>query len=167
MGAGKSLIGATLARRWGLEFYDTDDGVSAAAGMSLPELFEAKGEPYFRQLERQVVAQALRQRTGVVALGGGATTRQATQEALALYRSGGGIIIYLDVSLPYAAERVGLGSGRPMIAGDARARWAELDYARRPVMQSICTFRILTDAISAQDAAIEIERRLSLARIPT
>jgi hypothetical protein len=83
---------------------------------------------------------------------------------LADYRAGGGTVVFLDVSLEYAAERIGLDDSRPMIAGDTRARWRDLMVERRPVFDSLASFRVLTDAGSAADAAREIERRLRLAR---
>jgi shikimate kinase len=160
MGAGKSSVGSELARRWGVPFHDTDDAIEAESGTSIAQLFRDRGEPHFRDLEHRAVVRALREEAGVVALGGGATVREDTQAALAAYRAGGGRVVYLDVSLPYAAERVGLGDTRPMIAGDSRARWAELDYARRPALQAASTLRVLTDACTPEEAADEVERRL-------
>jgi shikimate kinase len=131
--------------------------------MTIQQLFRDKSEQCFRDLERRMVAKALLEQAGVVALGGGATVREDTQADLAAYRARGGVIVYLDVSEAYAAARVGLDDSRPMISGDTRARWRELDHARRPVLQLVATFRVLTDAGAAVDAADEVERRLLLA----
>jgi shikimate kinase/3-dehydroquinate synthase len=158
MGSGKSSVGRELGRRWGVEFHDTDDGIVAAAGMSIAEVFAAKGEPWFRRLEEQVVAQALREQDGVLALGGGATVSPATQGELAAYRESGGVICWLEVSVDPAMQRVASDGSRPMIAGDARGRWIELDAARRPVLEAVATLRVSTDTKSAAEVADEIER---------
>jgi shikimate kinase len=89
--------------------------------------------------------------------------RQDSRQAIAAYRSGGGLVVFLDVSLAFAAERVGLDDSRPMIAGDTRGRWMTLMAERRPVFDAVSDFRILTDGGTPQDAAMEIVRRLRLA----
>ena len=77
MGCGKSTVGRLVAERSGAQFYDLDDRIEAAAGVSLAVLFEAGEEPTFRRIEKQQVALVLdqgpqRHQGLVVALGGGA-----------------------------------------------------------------------------------------------
>lgn len=72
MGAGKSTLGAQLAGVLGLAFIDLDKEVEASAGMTIREIFGGKGESYFRELERKVMADLLsREEPAVIALGGG------------------------------------------------------------------------------------------------
>jgi shikimate kinase len=163
MGSGKSSIGRVLARLWNVGFHDTDDAVVAATGKSIPELFSTHGEAHFRDLERRAVLEALREQTGVVALGGGATTDEDTQFAMNAYRERGGTVVFLDVSFPYAVERIAKDGSRPMIAGDMRRRWVQLMEQRRPVLEAVSCLRVLTDACGPDDAAAEIVRRLRLA----
>ena len=59
MGAGKSSIGRRLATRLGIPFVDADAEIEKAAGMSIPEIFEKHGEPYFRAGEARVIARLL------------------------------------------------------------------------------------------------------------
>lgn len=75
-GSGKSTVGKALAREMGREFVDTDNEIIRVAKKPISEIFAQKGEPYFRDLESQVIAQ-LSQRTGlVIATGGGAILRE-------------------------------------------------------------------------------------------
>ena len=57
MGAGKTTIGRTLARKLGLEFIDTDHEIEARTGVSIPVIFEIEGEEGFRRREIQTIAE--------------------------------------------------------------------------------------------------------------
>jgi shikimate kinase len=72
MGAGKSTIGAALARRLGWPFVDTDAEVERSLGMPVREIFETQSESAFRAAERRAVEDAVRRERAVIALGGGA-----------------------------------------------------------------------------------------------
>jgi XRE family transcriptional regulator, aerobic/anaerobic benzoate catabolism transcriptional regulator len=70
-GAGKSTIGALLARRMNMPFIELDSLIEQAAGMSLGEVFSLHGEDYYRRLEREQLARVLRETsTAVIAVGG-------------------------------------------------------------------------------------------------
>ena len=71
MGAGKSSIGRRLAARLGIPFIDADGEIESAAGMSISEIFDKHGEPYFRAGEARVIARLLDNGPQVLATGGG------------------------------------------------------------------------------------------------
>src|SRR5437879_4889419 len=77
MGAGKSTIGRRLSARLRLPFLDADTEIEAAAGMSIPDIFETHGEPHFRDGEARVIARLLDNGPAVIATGGGAFMRDA------------------------------------------------------------------------------------------
>jgi shikimate kinase/3-dehydroquinate synthase len=119
MGAGKSTVGEEVARRTGRPFVDTDAVIEERHG-PIAELF-ARGEAEFRQLEANVVEQALaRAEPSVVAVGGGAF------EAV---RSGPALAVWLQVDVVTAWER-SRGSGRPLAQDETRFRelFAQRDY---------------------------------------
>src|SRR5882757_6407076 len=82
MGAGKSTIGRRLAARLRLPFIDADTEIEAAAGMSIPDIFEAHGEPHFRDGEARVIARLLDHGPVVLATGGGAFLRDDTRSRI-------------------------------------------------------------------------------------
>src|SRR6187399_3451595 len=82
MGAGKSTIGRRLAARLRLPFLDADIEIEAAAGMSIPDIFEIHGEPHFRDGEARVIARLLNGGPIVLATGGGAVLREETRARL-------------------------------------------------------------------------------------
>src|SRR5580765_4784234 len=69
MGAGKSTIGRRLSARLGMPFLDADAEIEAAAGMSIPDIFESHGEPQFRDGEARVIARLLDSGPAVLATG--------------------------------------------------------------------------------------------------
>jgi hypothetical protein len=72
MGAGKTTVGRRLAQRMRLPFVDADHEIEAAAGMTISDIFERFGEPYFRDGERRVIARLIDGTPKVIATGGGA-----------------------------------------------------------------------------------------------
>lgn len=113
MGSGKSSVGRRLAARLDLPFHDADDEIESAAGMTISEIFERYGEPYFRAGERRVIARLLENGRCVIATGGGAFAEEETR-ALILER---GITVWLDVPVPVLVERVARRSHRPLLNG--------------------------------------------------
>jgi len=120
-GAGKSTVGRRVAATMGLAFLDTDELIVQSAGMPVPDIFVTQGEPAFRQLEEQAVAQALGTSGSIVSLGGGAVISERTRRLLAGHR-----VVWLRVSLSDAASRVGLHGSRPLLLGNVRGRLAAL-----------------------------------------
>src|SRR6266436_2807511 len=82
MGAGKSTIGRRLSARLRLPFLDADTEIEAAAGMSIPDIFETHGESQFRDGEARVIARLLDSGPAVLATGGGAFMREETRSRI-------------------------------------------------------------------------------------
>lgn len=159
-GSGKTTVGTILARRLSAGFRDTDADVEEAAGKSVADIFVEDGEPHFRDLEREAVTTALATHAGVLALGGGAVMDSHTQSALEGYAAGGGVVVFLDVSLAHAAPRVGFNQARPLLVGNPRARWAELMEARRPTYERLATVHVHSDGRTAHEMADQIHQEV-------
>ena len=86
MGVGKSTVGRKLASLLRRDFVDADEAIVEAAQLSIPEIFEQFGEPYFRDGERRVIARLIEEGHGVIATGGGAFVDPSTR-ALILERA--------------------------------------------------------------------------------
>ncbi len=130
MGVGKSAVGRSLARRLGRPFVDTDREVERKAGRTIPAIFAAEGEPAFRSLEREAIAETAARRGLVVATGGGAPADPANLAAL----KASGLVVYLAARAETLVARVGAGEGRPVLAGggDPMTRVRELLERREP-----------------------------------
>ncbi|GAA1903402.1 shikimate kinase [Williamsia serinedens] len=154
MGAGKSTVGAALARLLDAPLVDTDAEIVRRAGRPIPQIFVDDGEQAFRDLEAQVVADVLATHTGVVALGGGAVTTAAVREALA-----GHAVVHLDITPEAGWARV-RGSDRPLLRDDdgrgAEQRYRDLHAARRALYRSVTVHHV--DATSGD--ADRLARRI-------
>src|SRR5262245_19161170 len=82
MGAGKCSIGRRLASRLGIPFIDADTEIESAAGMTIPEIFQKHGEPYFRAGEARVIARLLENGPRVLATGGGSVMDARTRQLI-------------------------------------------------------------------------------------
>jgi shikimate kinase len=147
MGAGKTTVGRLLARRWSVDFTDTDATVEKEAGKSIAEVFVDDGEEVFRAFERAAAATAL-DGSGVVALGGGAVLDSGTREALASHT-----VVFLNVGLSDTVKRVGLGVGRPLLLGNVRSRVKALLDERLPVYRSVAVLTVETDGRTPEEVA--------------
>lgn len=159
-GAGKSTVGAAVARLTGLDLLDTDVLVERRAGTTIAELFVDRGEDAFRALEREAVAQALASHTGVLALGGGAVLDPATQADLE-----GLPVVFLEVSLRDAARRAGFDQGRPLLALNPRGQWLALMERRRPTYERLARLRVDTDGRGPDVVARDVVAGLGLERV--
>ena len=130
MGAGKSSIGRRLSQRLGLHFVDADAEIEAAAGMTIPEIFEAHGEPHFRDGEARVIARLLDGGPAVIATGGGAFMREETRQRV----RDKAISIWLKADIDVIMKRVRRRADRPLLqTEDPTGTVRRLLDAREPV----------------------------------
>jgi len=130
MGVGKSTVGRRLAHRLRLPFADADEEIEAAAGMTIAEIFDRFGEPYFRDGERRVIHRLIDGTPKVIATGGGAFINEETR-ALILSQA---IAIWLHAHPDVLAERVRRRDTRPLLRGrDPRQVLADLARVRDPL----------------------------------
>lgn len=110
MGAGKSSIGRRLAGRLGIPFIDADTEIESAAGMTIPEIFDKHGEPYFRAGEKRVIARLLDNGPQVLATGGGAVMDQNTRDLIHIK----GISVWLKADIDVLLKRTKRRNDRPL-----------------------------------------------------
>jgi len=152
-GAGKSSVGKALGQRLSMNFADTDSLIEEQSGLRVSEIFLDKGEPFFRDLEREIVLRELANFDGILALGGGAVINADVESAL---RQTSDPICFLDVSLSSAAPRIGFNRDRPLLVGNPRAKWQELMNIRRPIYESLATLTVSTDSGTPSHIAQEV-----------
>jgi shikimate kinase len=130
MGAGKSSVGRKLGGRLGLPFIDADTKIEEAAGMSIPDIFETRGEAEFRAGEARVIARLLDGGPQVLATGGGAYMNPETR---ALIRDKG-VSVWLKADFDVLMKRIKRRTDRPMLkTADPAATLKHLMEVRYPV----------------------------------
>ncbi|MGW5682429.1 shikimate kinase [Nonomuraea sp. NPDC003754] len=154
-GSGKTTVGRLLAERLGVAFRDTDADVESVAGKPVSDIFIEDGEARFRELEHDAVRTALAEHDGVLALGGGAILHEGTQALL-----DGHTVVYLQVGLADAVQRVGLGSARPLLVLNPRSQLKKLMDERRPVYERLAVLTVATDKRDPGDLVEEIVKGL-------
>jgi shikimate kinase len=129
MGAGKSSIGRRLATKLTIPFVDADSAIEEAAGMSIEDMFETHGEPYFRAGEARVIARLLEHGPQVLATGGGAFMQAQTRDTIRLK----GVSVWLKADLDVLLRRIKRRSDRPLLkTDDPSATLARLMEERYP-----------------------------------
>src|SRR5260370_29280180 len=132
MGAGKSAIGRRLSARLRLPFIDADMEIEAAAGMSIPDIFETHGEPHFRDGEARVIARLLDSGPVVLATGGGAFMREETRSRI----GSKAVSIWLKADADLIMNRANHPADRPLLhTADPAATVGRLIEEREPVYQ--------------------------------
>lgn len=91
-GCGKSTVGAALSKILNKEIVDTDEMVESAENMPIPEIFAEKGEEYFRRCENTAIELAGKEKSQIIATGGGAVTRPENYKPL----KQNGIIVFIN-----------------------------------------------------------------------
>jgi shikimate kinase len=183
MGAGKTTSGRLLASRLGWEFLDLDALIEARAGLAVPAIFAAHGEPHFRRLESQALAAALGRNHIVLALGGGAP--EVLTNRLLLEQTPGTATVFLDAPFavlfdrcmmqalnpsaqPAAAPAAQptsqpagdlLGQARPVFADPAAAEARYL--TRQPIYRRLARHTIDTAELNTEQTVAAILVRLA------
>jgi shikimate kinase len=129
MGAGKSSIGRRVALRLGIPFVDADVEIEKAAGMTIPDIFAAHGEPDFRAGEARVIARLLESGPQVLATGGGAFMNSDTRALIAAK----GISVWLKAEFEVLMRRIRRRHDRPLLkTDDPAATLKQLMVERNP-----------------------------------
>lgn len=159
MGAGKSTVGRALAARLGWRHLDSDAQVEARTGKTVPEIFAQQGEAAFRREEARALADGLASTDPVVvSVAGGAVLDPANRRLL----SQAGKVVWLRARPATLAERVGAGTGRPLLDTDPARRLAELDQVRRPLYEELADVVIDVDGVPADEVVQKICADLAL-----
>ena len=150
-GSGKTTVGRALARSLNVAFRDTDADIEAATGRTISDIFVDEGESGFRDRETDALRTALEECDGVLSLGGGVVLRD-TNRALLVDQN----VVWLEVTLADAADRVGLATSRPVLLGNVRGRLMELLQERSPLYIEVAKHRISTHQKKPSEIVHEI-----------
>lgn len=157
MGAGKSTVAAELRSRYGMEILEMDAIIAQREGMSIPEIFQTRGEEYFRDAETALLVELQARENTVVSCGGGTAMRERNVEQMKKI----GPVFLLTARPETILERVKEDHSRPLLEGRKDGAYiAALMEARRPKYERACDWAVETDGKTAREIAEEIRSRL-------
>lgn len=158
-GAGKTTVGRRLANALQTQLHDTDALIAERMGMSCADVLTSQGEPAFRAIEAEMIADAL-QRGGVVSLGGGAVVTASTRQLLTEY-----FVVWLDVSVAEGVRRTSRESTRPLLSGgNIVQRYTDLLTQRLELYHEVADYRVRTDGRTPQQIVADILGHLEVER---
>lgn len=153
MGAGKSSVSRTMAELSDLEEVDMDAAIVSREGMSIPQIFEKKGEAYFRKAETEVLKELAGKQGMIVSCGGGTVLKEENREIM----KESGEVVFLSAKPETIFERVKNGRNRPLLNGHMNVEYIRgLLEERMPYYELAKTKEIITDGRSPQKIAKEI-----------
>ena len=158
MGAGKSSVSAGLGRMLGREVVEMDERIAAQEGMSIPELFAQKGEPYFRACETALLKSFAQGAPRIVSCGGGVPLRE---ENVAAMRESGTVVL-LTASPEVILERVKDSDERPLLQGHKEVPYiAALMEQRRPRYEAAADITVDTSRLNIEEVCRQVLRQVS------
>ena len=113
MGSGKSTIGGLLAKKLNSVLIDIDKKIENMQDLKISEIFETKGEAYFRQLEFNVTIQSLNDHNKIISIGGGAFLNKELRKIIKQKSS----TFWLHWNADTLIKRIKNNDKRPIIKG--------------------------------------------------
>lgn len=157
MGAGKSRVGAELAKLLNLPFVDADREIEKAAGMPIPEIFATLGEPAFRQGEKRVMKRLLSGAPLVLASGGGAFMQEDIRKAIKQNKA---VSVWLKADLETLVARTKRTQHRPLLQNTDRAEKLQALMDVRYPVYGEADIVLVTDKQTPQTMARRIKKEL-------
>lgn len=153
MGVGKSTISRKLHELTGRPEVDTDKRIVEEQGCPISQIFDEKGEAYFRRLETDLIDELGTLPPGIISCGGGMALRDINVKKLRAI----GNIVLLTATPETIYERVKDSTDRPLLNGNMNVPYIrQLMEKRRPFYEKAATIRVATDGKTATEIAEEI-----------
>ena len=109
MAVGKSTLGKIVAKKLNLQFIDTDKNIESSNAMKIKDIFEKRGENFFRAEEEKEVLKSLKKENCIIALGGGAFMNNIIRENI----KKSSLSVWLDLGIDKIFERTRMNKKRP------------------------------------------------------
>ena len=161
MGCGKSTNALRLSELTGAELLEMDEEIVKSQGMEISEIFKRYGEPYFRDLETELIRSLKDKRPAIVSCGGGAVLRP--ENAAAMRESG--TVVLLTAEPETVWDRIRDRTDRPLLAGNMNIGYiAEMMEGRRERYEAAADLTVSTDKKTVDAICAEILARIGGAK---
>ena len=144
MGVGKSSIGKSVSERLNMNFIDIDKVIEKKEANTIRNIFQIKGEKYFRILEKEITIKYLSEKKSVIALGGGAFINNDIR-AEVLNQC---VSFWLDAKIKFLLTRFAKSKKRPLLNNNDAEKTMNKIYLNRKNIYKLANFRIDCDKLN-------------------
>ena len=152
MGVGKSTLGKIVAKKLNLKFIDTDLNIEKKWSMKIWEIFEIKGEDFFRIEEEKEVLECLKKNKTVLALGGGAFLNKNIRN----YILKNSLSFWLDLNLKTITKRIKWNKKRPLLNQQNVEEIIKKLYLKRKNIYKLAKYKINCNQMTKIEIAEKI-----------
>ena len=153
MGSGKTSIGILISKRLNLQFYDIDQIIEKELKMSISDIFNTRGEKFFRDLEERTTLKILKKRSVVVSLGGGAfINKKIRDEILKNHFS-----FWLSWNFKTLVRRIQNNSKRPIAVKSSPGELIDL-IKKRSIIYSKSKYKINCERLSKNEIVNKVRK---------
>ncbi len=152
MGVGKSTIGKKLAKKLKIKFIDLDKIIEKRESNSIKDIFEIKGEDYFRKIEKKVALQELKKVNAVIALGGGAFLNKDIRKEV----EESAVSFWLDLNIKSILKRLKNSKKRPLLNRENLPQTVNKIYLERKKFYNQSKYRIKCNSMTINEIILKI-----------
>ncbi|MBD5135712.1 MAG: shikimate kinase [Lachnospiraceae bacterium] len=157
MGTGKTTVSRELSKSMNIKEVDMDSYIVKREGMSINDIFDNKGEEYFRNVETECLKEIQKEKGRIVSCGGGAVLKDENVK----YMKDGGVIVLLTATPETVYNRVKNGKERPILNGHMNVEYiSELMEKRKQRYLDVADIKIVTDGKTPVNICNEIVQSL-------
>ncbi len=131
MGSGKSTIGYLLSNKINSDFYDIDKIIEEEEGLKITEIFENKGENYFRKIEEKICLKILKFNKKIISLGGGSFLNNKIREEI----QNNHVSFWLNWNTSTIIRRIKKNKNRPILKGMSENEINKLIIKRKKIYE--------------------------------
>tara|TARA_Y100000590_G_scaffold330053_1_gene374865 strand:- start:649 stop:1158 length:510 start_codon:yes stop_codon:yes gene_type:complete len=152
MAVGKTTLGKIVAKNQKLEFIDIDSNIEKKNSMTIVEIFEKKGEKFFREEEQKEVLESMKKKNCVIALGGGAFVNKIIRENVLK----NAISIWLTLDIETLIKRTQWNEQRPLLNKVSNKKRLNELFEERKNFYKLANHKIVCDELSRNDIVEKI-----------
>ena len=152
MGVGKSTVGHDLAIKLDLPFKDVDKIIEKKLSLSITDIFEKKGEGFFRKIEEEETLNHIKEKGVIVALGGGAFMNEKVRENTKKLC----VSFWLDLEPKYLFSRIKMNKRRPLLNSKSSEQDVKNLYEKRKKIYSLADYKIDCNLKTKDDIVKEV-----------
>ena len=152
MGVGKSTIGKKLAKKLERKFVDIDKIIEIKEKNTIKEIFENKGEHYFRKIEKKITLEELKKNNLIIALGGGAFINTSIRREI----KNSCLSFWLDLKVESLLIRLRNVKKRPLLDQDKLEQSINKIYSERKEIYNESNFRIKCNSMNEDEIVYKI-----------